>query len=179
MKVINRAIIMATTCHANQKRKGTDIPYILHPLEAGIIVANMKFDEDAICAAILHDVIEDAKISLEAIKLMFNTRVAELVGSQSEDKSKTWAERKKHTVEYLKTVNDEDIKIVAIGDKLSNMRSLYRDYLVFGDHLWNRFNEKNKIKQGEYYKGLTQSLADLERFPEYYEYCSLVDKVFK
>ncbi len=89
---------MATTCHANQKRKGTDIPYILHPLEAGIIVANMKFDEDAICAAILHDVIEDAKISLEAIKLMFNTRVAELVGSQSEDKSKTWAVKCTHRV---------------------------------------------------------------------------------
>lgn len=178
IRVINKAIIMATTCHADQKRKGTDIPYILHPLEAGVIVANMKFDVDVICAAILHDVLEDAKISLEAIMLMFNPRVAELVGSQSEDKSKTWAERKKHTVEYLKTVNDEDIRIVALGDKLSNMRSLYRDYIEFGDQIWNRFNEKDKAKQGEYYKGLTQALATLERFPEYGEYCSLVEKVF-
>jgi (p)ppGpp synthase/HD superfamily hydrolase len=178
MKVINKAIILATTCHANQKRKGTNSPYILHPLEAGIIVANMKLDEDIICAAILHDVLEDAKISLEAIKLMFNPRIAELVGSQSEDKSKSWAERKNHTIEYLKKVNDEDVKIVTLGDKLANMRSLYRDYLEIGDHVWERFNEKDKAKQGEYYKGLTQALSDLKRFSEYQEFCSLVDKVF-
>ena len=169
---------MATTCHAEEKRKGTDIPYILHPLETGIIVANMKYDENLICAAILHDVVENAKISLATITYMFNPRVTELVESQSEDKSKTWGERKNHTVHYLMNETDEDIKIVALGDKLSNMRSLYRDYLESGDQVWARFNEKDKARQGEYYLGLTKALSALERFPEYREYCQLAGIVF-
>jgi len=54
-KIINKAIVLATTAHAKQKRKGTNIPYIFHPLEAGVISSQIIYDEDIVCAAILHD----------------------------------------------------------------------------------------------------------------------------
>ena len=124
--MISKAISLANIAHAGQKRKGTNIPYILHPLEAGIIVSQMKYDEDLICAAILHDVVEETYLSYESIEEMFNGRVSSLVKAQSEDKTKSWHERKAHTVEFLKSTADKDIKIVALGDKLSNIRALHR-----------------------------------------------------
>ena len=177
--MLTKAIVLATTAHSKQTRKGTEIPYILHPLEAGIIVSKMKYKEDLICAAILHDIVEEVQISIEAIKEMFNGRVAELVRVQSEDKSKTWEERKQHTVEYLKSEIDEDIKIVCLGDKLSNMRAIYQDHLKIGDKLWERFNVKDKAKQGQYYIGLAESLNSLNRFKEYQEFNELITTVFR
>ena len=91
--MINKTIIFATKAHGNQTRKGKGKPYILHPLEAGIIVSQIKNDEDLICAAILHDVIEDTDITFKMIKEKFNGRIANLVVSESEDKSKSWKEK--------------------------------------------------------------------------------------
>jgi len=95
--MINKAIMFATVAHESQKRKGTDIPYILHPMEAAVIVSQIKYDPDLICSALLHDVAEDSHMSYDSIAAMFNERVADLVFFQSEDKSKSWKERKQHT----------------------------------------------------------------------------------
>ena len=75
--MINKAISFACLAHSKQKRKGTDIPYILHPLEAGIIVSQIKYDEDLICAAILHDTAEDAKVGYETIAEIFYAKLWE------------------------------------------------------------------------------------------------------
>ena len=98
-----------------------------------------------IAAALLHDVMEDAGVTREELEQAFGPRVAWLVMDESEDKRKTWQERKGYTVRHLMTASRE-IKILALGDKLSNMRSTARDYLVMGDHIWQRFNEKDKRK---------------------------------
>jgi (p)ppGpp synthase/HD superfamily hydrolase len=108
---------------------------------------------------------------------MFNKKIAELVFSQSEDKSKSWKERKQHTIDELKEITDEDIKIVCLADKLSNIRSISRDYAVLGEKLWERFNA-GKDMQAWYYKGLAHSLASLETYPAYREFKELVGKVF-
>lgn len=176
--MIKKAIAFANVAHSKHTRKDTDIPYILHPLEAGILVSQMKYDENLICGAILHDTAEDAKVSYESIKEIFNERVMELVKVQSEDKSKTWEERKMQTVENLKKEEDEDIKIVSLGDKLSNMRAIYRDYKLIGDDLWKRFNVSEKDKQGWYYKGLVEGLASLNKYTEYQEFKKLVFEIF-
>ncbi|MBU5484562.1 HD domain-containing protein [Clostridium sp. MSJ-11] len=176
--MINKAIIFATLAHEKQKRKGSDIPYILHLLEAGTIVSSMKYDEELICAAILHDTIEDAKVNYETIKMMFNEKIADLVLAQSEDKSKSWKERKRHTIEYLSKVEDEDILIVFLGDKLSNIRSTYKDYLSIGDKVWEKFNEKDKLQHKWYYIGLVNGLNKLSKYQEYSEFKELVYKVF-
>lgn len=176
--MINEAIIFATIAHSNQYRKGTDIPYIFHPMEAASIVAHMTSDADLICAAILHDTIEDTHVSSESIEKMFNKRVADLIISQSEDKTKSWKERKAHTIDYLSKVDDEGVKIVSLADKLSNIRPLYRDMIIEGDSVWNRFNEKNKNEQAWYYKGLVDSLSSIDRFKEFREFKEYVSKVF-
>ena len=176
--MINKAIAFGNLVHENQTRKGTDIPYILHPLEAGIIVSQIKYDKDLICAAILHDTVEDANVTYCTIEKMFNQRVSDLVRSQSEDKTKSWKERKQHTIEYLNSEADDDIKIVCLGDKLSNIRSLYRDYNILKEELWQRFNVKEKEKHGWYYKGLLKGLESLSEYRKYQEFNNLVFNVF-
>ncbi|MBU3146206.1 HD domain-containing protein [Clostridium sp. CF012] len=176
--MINKAIMFATISHSNQCRKGTTIPYILHPLEAGIIVSQIKYDENLICAAILHDITEDVHVSYETIEKMFGKRIADLVQSQSEDKTKSWIDRKKHTIESMRDEKDEDIKIICLGDKLSNIRSLYNNYEIEKENLWQRFNVKNKNMHGWYYKGLAESLSSLHEYKEYQEYKELVYSVF-
>lgn len=176
--MLNKAIIFATKAHAGQFRKGGSKPYILHPLEAGIIVSQIKNDEDLICAAILHDVVEDTDITAQIIKEEFSQKIADLVVSQSEDKSRSWKQRKMHTLEFLVKERNEDVGIVALGDKLSNMRSIDRDVQEIGDKLWEVFNVKDKEQHKWYYSGLVNSLSYLCKYNEYKEFKRLVSKVF-
>lgn len=176
--MINKAIMFATIAHGDQKRKGTDKPYIMHPLEASLIVSQIKYDTDLICAAILHDTVEDARVAYETIEKIFNQRICELVKAQSEDKSKCWHDRKQHTINHFKYNATEDEKIVCLGDKLSNIRALDRDYKTEGEHLWQRFNVTEKKCHKWYYEGLIDSLSSLQGFKEYQEFKELVFKVF-
>jgi len=177
--MIDEAILFAVKAHEGQFRKGTNIPYILHPLEAMIIVSEIKYHEDLISAAVLHDVAEDTNYNLQDIKNLFGNRVYELVSAQSEDKSKHWYERKSHTLELLSQENDQDILMVALGDKLSNIGAIYRDYLEIGDNLWKRFNVKDKSMQGWYYKGLVKCFQPLSVYQAFSEFSESVDKVFQ
>lgn len=177
--MVNKAISFATKAHEGQVRKGTTRPFILHPLEVGTIVSSMTEDTEVICAAILHDTIEDCKgITEEVIAQEFTTRVAGLVAGESEDKSKTWMERKSHTIEKLRTAPYE-IQLIGLADKLSNMRDIDRDYPECGDELWNRFRMKDKHVIGWYYKSIRESLREsMGNTKIYKEYCELIDKNF-
>ncbi len=177
--VIEKAIAFATRAHAGQFRKGTSRPYIIHPLEVGNIVATMTDDEEIISAAILHDTIEDCKdVTRDIICEMFSERVAHLVELETEDKSKSWMERKSATIEHLKTA-PRAIQMIGLADKLSNMRDIDRDYPECGENLWNRFRMKDKKMIGWYYKGILASLSDsLSEVPAFREYRQLVEKHF-
>lgn len=177
--MIEKAIAFATKAHEGQMRKGTTRPFITHPLEVGRIVATMTDDEEVICAAILHDTIEDCmQVTADIIRQEFTERVAELVKQESEDKSKTWMERKSHTIAHLK-VAPVEIQMIGLADKLSNMRDIDRDYPECGETLWNRFRMKNKQVIGWYYKSIQESLKEAMGHTEAYrEYCQLVDKHF-
>ena len=178
--MINKAIRFAVTAHAGQVRKGTKIPFILHPMEVGVIVATLTCDEEIISAAILHDTVEDCPhVSLEDIRREFGDRIASLVDCESEDKTKTWLERKKHTIMYLKNDASMEGRYIAMGDKLANIRSLVRDYEQVGDELWNRFNMKDPKMQGWYYRSIIDSLDCLKGCPAYEEYVELVNRLFK
>lgn len=177
--MINKAITFATKIHKGQFRKGTRLPYIFHPMEVGMIVARMTEDPEIIAAAVLHDTVEDGgKDTLDLIRKEFGERVASMVNAESETKGKPWKERKAETLRRLKEETVEGIKLIALGDKLSNVRSLHHDYESVGEDLWDRFNMKDKQMQGWYYLGLCDSLRDLERYPEYEEFCIMVNHVF-
>lgn len=178
--MINKAIQFAVTAHAGQFRKGTTTPFILHPLEVGVIVSTLTSDEEIISAAILHDTVEDCpNISVEDIRQEFGDRVASMVDCESEDKSKTWLERKTHTIEYLKQNANKEVSYIAMGDKLANIRSLVRDYEQVGEELWNRFNMKDPKMQGWYYHSMIDSLSSLKGSGAYEEYVDLVNRLFK
>ena len=178
--MFEKAIIFAAKAHSGQKRKGTDIPFMIHPLEVASIVAGITPDEEMMCAAVLHDVIEDCRdVTGEDIRREFGDKVADYVLMESEDKSRSWIERKRHTVDFLKHRAKRPAKVIALGDKLANVRSLARDYKLLGDELWQRFNMKDKAQQAWYYRGLCDSLKDMEEFPEYWEFCELIAYVFR
>ena len=177
--MIDKAIEFATKVHEGQFRKGTSRPYIVHPIEVSDIVATMTEDEEIISAAVLHDTIEDCEsVTAEVLERDFGPRVAGMVALESEDKSKTWKERKGATIRFIKTAPRE-VQMIGLADKLSNMRDIDRDYPVHGEELWNRFRMKSKQAIAWYYKGVRDSLKDtFAGVPAYEEYCRLVVKNF-
>ena len=175
--MIEKAVEFAKKAHEGQLRKGTTLPYIIHPLEVCTIVSLMTEDEDVRVAALLHDTVEDTAVTIEEIKLNFGENVATWVGKESEDKSKSWIERKMNTLNTLKG-ESMAVKMIALGDKLSNIRASARDYLSIGDDFLQRFNEKDKVKQAKYYYGMLEALKDLKESEFYKEYEKLCDFVF-
>lgn len=181
--IINKAILFATDAHKGTLRKGSQLPYILHPLETGVIVSSMTTDETVIAAAILHDVLEDTSVTYDQLKKEFG-KVADYVQSESENKRRnlppesTWKIRKQETIDHLLSENRPEIKMIALADKLSNIRSIYEDYQTLGDDLWLRFHETRKSEQGWYYQSLVTALATLDQYFAYQEYKVLVEKVF-
>ena len=177
--MISEAIEFAEKAHEGQLRKGTKRPYIVRPIEVSEIVSEMTDDEEVICAAVLHDTIEDCRgITKDVLKLRFGNRVAQLVAQESEDKSLSWKERKSATIARLKDAPRE-VQIIGLADKLSNMRDIDRDYPVVGEALWERFRMKSKGALEWYYKGVRDALkADFAEEKAYKEYCSLIEKNF-
>lgn len=155
MNKIQKAIEYATLKHQNQKRKGTNIPYIVHPVEVMQILTDMQCKESVIIAGILHDTLEDTDATESEIKELFGDEVLAIVKTESEDKTKTWKERKQHTIDSLKNDPVETV-LVCLADKLSNIRSMLASKETVGDKLWDRFNAD--IKSIEWYY---RSVADV------------------
>ena len=180
--LLDRAITFAVKAHQGMERKGKGFPYIVHPMEAVCIVATMTNDQELLAAAALHDVIEDTDTTADDLKKEFGERVAMLVEAESDDKTggskaETWHQRKQDTLDRLRNA-DLDIKIVALGDKLSNMRAIAHDYAVLGDELWNRFTVKDPAEHAWRYHALTEALNDLSDTDAYKEFHTLVNKTF-
>ena len=182
-KALDQALEFAIKAHEGQFRKGTQIPYILHPMEAAAIVGTLTTDDEVIAAAALHDVVEDTDTTVEAIIELFGERIGSFVASESENKREdlpaesTWKIRKQETLDHLKTAPIE-VKMITLGDKLSNIRAIHRDHQAIGDELWQRFNQKDKREHHWYYSSIAQCLTELSRFQAYKEYCELVEKTF-
>lgn len=183
-RIFTDAIQFAVECHSGAFRKGTDIPYIVHPMEVAAIVSTMTADPNVLAAAVLHDVVEDAGIERETIREKFNDAVADLVAGESEDKrpelppEETWKIRKQEAIKGLEQAGIE-AKMIALGDKLSNARAIYRDYRKLGDEVWQRFNQKDPSQQKWYYRSFTEVFEPLHDFDAYQEYKRLVEDIFK
>ena len=177
VEIITKAFNFANQAHKGIKRRSGE-PYIMHPIAVAKIVCNeIGLGSTSICAALLHDVVEDTPVTEEEIRSLFGERIASLVHAESEDKSKSWWERKQEKIDHLKTA-PRDVKILALADKLSNLRSTARDYLLLGEEIWNRFNEKKKSSHAWYYWGMADGLQELSQYPAYKEYIALCQCVF-
>lgn len=183
MDIVDKAIIFAVNAHSGDVRKGTKLPYIVHPIESCAIAASITDDKEIIAAAVLHDVVEDSNYTKEDLLKEFGERVMNLVCSDTEDKmrdiplEKSWKLRKQATLDFLDKSTKEE-QIICLADKLSNMRAIYRDYNRLGDKLWERFNQKNKNEHAWYYSGIAEKLTFLKETEAYKEYEELLKKVF-
>ena len=184
MELVSEAITFAVKAHDGMRRKKGQAPYILHPMEAAVIVGTMTEDQNVIAAAVLHDVVEDAGITLEEIKEKFGQRVWELVGAETEDKrehlphAETWRIRKEESLAVLKCTDDTDVLKIWLGDKLANMRSIYRDWKVEGHAMWQRFNQKDANEQEWYYRSIAELTERLSDASAWIEYKALTELVF-
>jgi len=180
--LLDRAIKFAVDAHKGQERRGKGYPYIVHPMEVVSIVATMTADQELLAAAALHDTVEDTDVSLDDIRREFGDRVAWLVEMESDrtdvSDDAPWHDRKRATIEHLATA-PRDAKMVALGDKLSNARAIWRDYQVIGDELWKIFTVKDKESHKWHYEGLVNSLSDLSDTMAYQEFAQLVKEVFE
>lgn len=186
--LLDRAIIFAVKAHHNTERRGKGFPYIVHPMEAVEIVATITPDQELLAAAALHDTVEDTDVTVEDIRREFGDRIADLVHAESdqidgvlfngENETETWHARKQAAIDRLRRA-PHDAKIVALGDKLSNMRAIYRDYVLQGDALWSIFHVTDKASHEWHYRGLADALSELNDTFAYQELVTLIDKVFK
>lgn len=184
MDILEEAIIFATEAHSGQVRKMANTPYILHPMEVASIIATMTDSRETMAAGLLHDTIEDCGVDPKVIKKKFGARVSALVQSETEDKMserpphETWMERKEESLLMLENTKDIDVKILWLSDKLSNIRSFYREYRKHGYEIFSGLNQKDPAKQGWYYKTVAKSVSELKGTAAYEEYVELVNKVF-
>lgn len=157
--MIFKAIEFAAKAHSGQYRKGTKLPYIVHPLGVAKILIEYGSPEHLVVAGILHDTVEDTSATLDEIKQTFGWDIADLVEAASEpDKSDTWEKRKEHTIGMLKTLSKE-ATILVLADKLDNIRAIREDYERHGESLWRRFN-RPRDQQKWYYENLTKAFSD-------------------
>jgi len=148
------AIELAARAHHHQVRKGTEIPYVVHPLAVASILIRVNGPEPVVIAALLHDVLEDTPVAFEEILGQFGPEVADLVTALSEpDKSASWEHRKSHTIDYLEKQANDDVLIIALADKLDNSRAIREGLEIDGERFWERFN-RPKESQRWYYERL-------------------------
>ncbi|MBO7077482.1 MAG: bifunctional (p)ppGpp synthetase/guanosine-3',5'-bis(diphosphate) 3'-pyrophosphohydrolase [Bacteroidales bacterium] len=182
-ELLDRAIIFAVRAHAGTERRGKGFPYIVHPMEAVEIVATMTPDQELLAAAALHDTVEDTDVTVDQLRAEFGDRIADLVAAESDafvegvSDEDSWHARKQAAIDRLAKA-PHDAKMVALGDKLSNMRAIARDYAVQGDALWNLFHAKDPKDHEWHYRGLADSLRELQDTFAFREFESLINQVF-
>ena len=141
---INLALKIAAKAHQGQNRKGTDIPYISHPVAVSMIISQYTNDEATIVAGILHDILEDVNpvvYSETDMRRDFGDEITDIVKDVSEPK--TAGQPKERKESYLKRLGNSyyiEAYIVATADKIHNLTDILKDYDQFGDEIWHRFN---------------------------------------
>lgn len=139
---LDLAIRTATWAHRQQQRKGTELPYIVHPFAVMTIASKVTSDEDVLIACLFHDSIEDVPdvYSKDAMRDEFGERVVQIVeGVTKDDSLRDWRERSEAYLRHLEKAMPESV-MVSAADKIHNLQSILFDYELYGEELWERFN---------------------------------------
>lgn len=172
---IPQAFEFAYISHVGTTRKGTQIPYIVHPMDVATILMKNNTSEEMIVAGLLHDVIEKEGVELGEIEQIFGEKVAHLVNFSTEprelrkkDSKKTWDARKQHTIKKIETATKEE-KLLTCADKLANIRDMIMNHKQLGNKLWEKFNAPFG-KQRWYYSSLCKAFLEGEGIRDYAAY---------
>ena len=164
------AMDFAREAHGSQVRKGTQVPYLSHPMAVASLVLEYGGGEDEAIAGLLHDVLEDEGAHLvEDIESRFGEYVLKIVVECSDAlpvkgaQKPPWHERKLAYVEGIphKTPGTQ---LVTACDKLHNLTAIVRDWHVVDDDLWTRFRS-GAVGTRWYYENLGQVLLDVDVSP--------------
>lgn len=158
----DEALVYASEAHREQRRKGTDIPYVSHLLGVASIAIENGADEDQAIAALLHDAVEDqgGAARLTDIEKRFGPRVAQMVDHCTDtdiEPKPPWRARKEA---YLASLDEKPEASLAVGlaDKTHNAGAIVADLHAHGEKVWSRFNGG---KEGTlwYYRSLADIFA--------------------
>jgi guanosine-3',5'-bis(diphosphate) 3'-pyrophosphohydrolase len=177
-RLLQKALRYATKAHEGQFRKTKGIPMITHPIRVAEILKDAGFSEEVIAAGYLHDTVEDTTVTIEDIEMEFGSKVASIVAGNTEDKTKSWEERKQHTIDWIK---EAPVRALIIADKWDNLQSMVHDFELMGESLWDSFN-RGKEKQSWYFTNVANnSFTGLkeEEIPHFFHsYKQLVKSFF-
>lgn len=170
----------ATRAHAGQLRKNTLDPYITHPIRVAKRLEDSGFKDELVAAGYLHDVVEDTPVELGEIKNLFGEEVAAFVAAHTEDKTKSWKERKQHTINTIKTASKEVTSLI-VADRLDNLLSVEEALAEQGNAVWDHFNAGLELQKWynisiveNMYGGIeSNAVADF-----FHEYEDVVERVF-
>ncbi|WP_010651841.1 HD domain-containing protein [Oceanobacillus massiliensis] len=170
----------AELAHKGQTRKNSDSAYITHPIRVAERLEQAGFSETLVCAGYLHDVVEDTPIEIEEIEREFGPETARIVAAHTEDKSKSWQERKQHTIDTVKYA-DKEIKCLIIADKLDNLLGLEEDLTQLGQAIWKNFNA-GAAEQAWYNRSIVNHMYEgfaVDEIPDFFKtYEEAVKRVF-
>lgn len=182
MNLIEQAKDFAQTAHAGQLRKLTGTPMFEHLERVANILKEAGFSDEVVAAGYLHDTVEDTNVTPEDLYNTFGKKVAEIVAGHTEDKSKSWEERKQTTIDELADPNTPlSIRALIIADRLDNLRSFKKGLEEYGEKMWSKF-KRGKEKQAWYYKGCLNHMKvglKEEEIPQFfYDYEKEVNEFF-
>jgi (p)ppGpp synthase/HD superfamily hydrolase len=150
------ALKVATLAHRQQMRKGSGLPYVVHPIHVSFILLRHGFSTEVAIAGLLHDLVEDQGYELSKIEEQFGPRVAEMVAALTEQKRDAHGEKRPWEVrkrEALRQIRDSDSETVAVkaADTLHNAQSFVNDIHREGHRVWRHFN-RGPQSQLDYYR---------------------------
>ena len=159
-RAYEEALRVATAAHSQQTRKGSGLPYILHPIHVSVILLRHGFSTETAIVGLLHDVVEDQGYALSEITERFGPGVAEMVDALSERKRDTrgekraWRTRKREALEQIRDASREAVAVKA-ADALHNAESFVEDLRQEGPQVWRYFNQGPE-RQIEYYRKIVE-----------------------
>jgi (p)ppGpp synthase/HD superfamily hydrolase len=180
--VVDRAIGFAARAHEGQRRKIGKVPYVAHPFAVAMILQQMGCDETIVAAGLLHDTVEDTRITLDDIRLEFGDEVADIVAGCTEPPKKgvPWEARKMHTIHTLREA-PLSVKLVTATDKYHNLVHTLNSRTEMGASVWKKFG-RGKEQQAWYFRtvleSITANVPDQNQYPIFARLGAVIDELF-
>jgi myo-inositol-1(or 4)-monophosphatase len=178
----DEALQVATLAHRPQMRKGSGLPYIVHPIHVSVILLRHGFPTEVAIAGLLHDLVEDQGYELSKVEKQFGPRVAEMVEALTEQKrdaqgkKRPWDVRKREALQQIRDAGRETVAVKA-ADTLHNAHSFVRDLNREGHRVWRHFNRGPQSLLDYYRRILDVTVERLGDHPLAFELADAIDRL--
>ncbi len=175
MNLIEKATLLALRAHDGQMRKDAPIPYIVHPIHVGVILARHGFPDVVVAAGIVHDAVEDTPVTIDGVVQELGQEVADIVAPVTHDDTLSWEDKKRAYIESVRQ-SSEAVKAVSIADKIANAESLIQAHAREGEVVWRHFNA-GREKKLWFENAMLEMIRSEWEHPLVDEYAKYVEKM--